>query len=48
MVRVGLGWVAEMDTTYSWPVLRMTSLMLFLDANAIPFAMSDGPVTLIA
>ena len=40
--------VAEMKITYSWPVLRMTSLMLFFVANPMPLAICDGSVTLIA
>ena len=37
-----------MKITYSWPVLRMTSLMLLFVANAMPLAICDGSVTLIA
>ena len=46
-----VGWLAEwdwVDVTYSWPVLRMTSLMLFCVAKARPLAISEGFVTLIA
>ena len=46
MGNVGLGvWAGR---TYSWPVFRMTSLMLWVVAKAIPWAMSARSVTLIA
>ena len=48
MVGVEIGGGNDCGNTYSWPVLRMTSLMLFLVANAIPLATSEGSVTLIA
>ena len=47
MVLLGIGELDGMITTYSWPVLRMTSLMLFFVANAIPLDISEGVVTLI-
>ena len=39
---------AVKETTHSWPVLRITSRILCFLAKAMPLAISEGWVTLIA